>query len=76
MTASFGGDPPAFVDTWLALNPEIPHPPTAGVHLDNLPRSTLDFVFATEDLVPLLKSIAVEARTTASDHQPVIVEFD
>jgi endonuclease/exonuclease/phosphatase family metal-dependent hydrolase len=75
MTAPFGGDPPAFVDAWLALNPDASHPPTAGVHLDNLPRSTLDFVFASEDLVPLLKRIAVEAGTTASDHQPVIVEF-
>lgn len=76
MTAPFGGDPPAFVDAWLAMNPDLPHPPTAGVHLDNLPRSTLDFVFATEDVVSRLQRIEIDARTAASDHQPVIVEIE
>ncbi len=75
LTAPFGGDPPPFVDAWLALHPDDPHPPTAGVHLDNLPRSALDFVFATDDLVPRLDRIAVDLGTTASDHQPVIVTF-
>lgn len=75
MTAPFGGDPPAFVDAWLALHPDEPHPPTAGVHLDNLPRSTLDFVFATTDLVPRMARISVDQRTDASDHQPVIVDL-
>jgi len=76
MTAPFGGDPPAFVDAWLCLNPDVPNAPTAGVHLDNLPRSCLDFVFATSDLAPRLTLIDVESATQASDHQPIVVEFD
>jgi endonuclease/exonuclease/phosphatase family metal-dependent hydrolase len=75
MTAPFGGDPPPFVDTWLALHPDAPHPPTVGVHLDNLPRAPFDFVFATADLVARVRAATVDSHTRASDHQPVIVEL-
>lgn len=75
MTAPFGGDPPPFVDAWQALHPDTPHPPTVGVHMDNLPRTTFDFVFLTDDLVPRLRSIAIDAGVQASDHQPVTIEL-
>ncbi|MEO8040057.1 MAG: endonuclease/exonuclease/phosphatase family protein, partial [Betaproteobacteria bacterium] len=75
MSAPFGGDPPAFIDVWSSLNPDIPNAPTAGVHLDNLPRSCLDFVFATSDLVPSLRRVEVNAATQASDHQPLLVDL-
>jgi exonuclease III len=32
-------------------------------------------VFLTEDLVPRVAAVRVDAHTEASDHQPVIVEF-
>jgi len=76
MTAPFGGDPPPFVDAWEVLHPDTPHPPTVGVHMDNLPRGTFDFVFLTDDLVPRLRSIAIDADAQASDHQPILVELN
>lgn len=75
MTAPFGGDPPPFADAWEALHPDTPHPPTVGVHMDNLPLATFDFVFLTDDLVPRLRSIAIDADVQASDHQPVQVDL-
>lgn len=75
MTAPFGGDPPPFVDAWEALNPDAPSPPTVGVHLDNLPRATFDFVFATDDLAPRLHAIAIDGTVQASDHQPILLEL-
>lgn len=75
MTAPFGGDPPSFVDAWEALHLDRPQPPTVGVHMDNLPRATFDFVFLTDDLVPRLRSIAVDADVQASDHQPIVLEL-
>jgi endonuclease/exonuclease/phosphatase family metal-dependent hydrolase len=35
-----------------------------------------DFVFATRDLRERVRSIAVDAATQASDHQPIVVEID
>jgi endonuclease/exonuclease/phosphatase family metal-dependent hydrolase len=75
MTAPFGGDPPPFADAWKALHPDTPHPPTVGVHMDNLPRAAFDFVFLTDDLVPRLRSIAVDADIQASDHQPIRIDL-
>ena len=34
-----------------------------------------DFIFATRDLRARLRSVAVDAATAASDHQPVLVEL-
>lgn len=75
MTAPFGGDPPPFVDAWEALHPDVPQPPTVGVHIDNLPRATFDFMFATDDLMPRLHGIAVDSAVQASDHQPILLEL-
>jgi endonuclease/exonuclease/phosphatase family metal-dependent hydrolase len=71
-------DVPRYLDSWKHLNPEAPHPPTFCVH-EHAHGGTAyccDFVFVSEDLAPRLKSIAIEADTKASDHQPVIVELE
>ena len=68
---------PRFVDAWEALRRGEPHPPTFRVHerKDDQSPYCCDFVFVTEDLVPRLRSIAVDGANRASDHQPVIVEL-
>ncbi|MBX9962844.1 MAG: endonuclease/exonuclease/phosphatase family protein [Burkholderiales bacterium] len=76
MTAPFGGDPTPFIDAWEVLHPDLRHPPTVGVHMDNLPRATFDFVFATEDLAPRLQSIAIDGKAQASDHQPIVLDLE
>ena len=68
----------AFADAWLALNPGKPHPHTFRVHerKDDQSPYCCDYVFVTRDLVPRLRSIAIDDANRASDHQPVSVVFE
>jgi len=75
---ALGGGGPAYHDAWAALNRHRAHPPTFCVHSDKYAKEPYccDFIFASENLVPRLRSIAVDTDTTASDHQPVFLEID
>lgn len=66
-----------FRDAWEVLHPGEPHAPTVGIHkVDFVDRpACYDFVFVTDDLAPRLRSLRIDAETTASDHQPVRVEL-
>jgi endonuclease/exonuclease/phosphatase family metal-dependent hydrolase len=66
-----------FVDAWQALNPGKPHPPSFRLYEHDSGHAPYccDYVFVTPDLVPRLRSIAIDAATQASDHQPVIVDL-
>jgi len=74
----FEGKVPRFVDAWMHMHPGKPHPPTFCLFDDKYAKEPYccDFVFATEDLAPRLKSVRVDVQTQASDHQPVIVEVE
>jgi endonuclease/exonuclease/phosphatase family metal-dependent hydrolase len=63
-----------FVDAWQALNSGKPRQATFHLY-DGEPSYCCDYVFVTPDLVPRLRSIRIDAETQASDHQPVILEF-
>jgi endonuclease/exonuclease/phosphatase family metal-dependent hydrolase len=70
---------PALRDAWSVRNPGKPHAPTAGIYdADQWPKgpNCRDFVFVTTDLAPRLRRIAIDVKTDASDHQPVLVEID
>lgn len=72
------GITPAFDDAWAAVHPRVAQPPTTGVH-DRVqwPEAfACDFVFATRDLRSRLRTVEVDGATTASDHQPMLVELD
>ncbi|MBV9191925.1 MAG: endonuclease/exonuclease/phosphatase family protein [Betaproteobacteria bacterium] len=68
---------PKFMDAWQVLHPGEAHPHTFRVHerKDGQSPYCCDYVFVTENLVPRLRSIAVDADNQASDHQPVIIEL-
>lgn len=72
-------DSPAFVDAWIALHPGAAPPPTAGVY-DTVQWSSgplaCDFVFVTENLLGRLRHCEIDGATQASDHQPIVLEFD
>jgi endonuclease/exonuclease/phosphatase family metal-dependent hydrolase len=71
-------DAPAWRDAWSLAHPGEPHAHTNGVH-DRVqwPKPhTCDFVFVTEDLAPAVSALHVDAKTDASDHQPVLIELD
>lgn len=79
MQALFADDVPAFVDAWAARHPREPHAPTAGIaDVAQWPGGAhcRDFVFATENLQHSILDVRVDTETTASDHQPVAVEFN
>ncbi|MBS0337985.1 MAG: endonuclease/exonuclease/phosphatase family protein [Proteobacteria bacterium] len=77
MLAPFEGSEPRFVDAWAHANPGKRHPPTFCVFGKEYAKEPYccDFVFATEDLAPRLRSVRVDVDTQASDHQPVMVEL-
>jgi endonuclease/exonuclease/phosphatase family metal-dependent hydrolase len=63
-----------FSDAWETLRPGAAHPHTFHVFDEEEPYCC-DYVFASEDLAPRLRAIAVDAETRASDHQPVSVSL-
>jgi endonuclease/exonuclease/phosphatase family metal-dependent hydrolase len=78
MTAAFDDDRvPAFDDAWKRLHPSHDQPATAGVYDREQWKESYacDFVFTSTDLRERLRSIAVDARSQASDHQAMAIEL-
>lgn len=67
----------AFRDCWTVLHGAAPHPPSVGLHGAEWPDRPYccDFVFASEGLVPRVRSLQIVTETAASDHQPVLLEL-
>jgi endonuclease/exonuclease/phosphatase family metal-dependent hydrolase len=66
-----------YADAWALAHPGVPHPPSFCLH-DREHGETpycCDFVFVSAELAGRVGAVRVDARTRASDHQPVIVEF-
>ena len=78
MQAPFDDGTPALVDAWTQAHPGARHQHTNGVHdRDQWPAPyTCDFVYVSEDLLPGIRALSVDPDTQASDHQPVLIEFD
>jgi endonuclease/exonuclease/phosphatase family metal-dependent hydrolase len=79
MVAPFGDGTPPLSDAWEAAHPGVAHPATFKIYekeSPDEPEQHCDFIFVSADLVPRLKSIRVDQETQASDHQPVLAEFD
>ena len=76
LLAPFDGGAPDLVDAWPALYPGRPHDPTCGV-FDHRQwpagAHCRDFFLVTKELQPRLRSLRVDLRTDASDHQPVVL---
>jgi endonuclease/exonuclease/phosphatase family metal-dependent hydrolase len=78
ITAPFdAGNALAFIDAWTLAHPGIAHAPSAGLYEDSWAKTPLccDFVFVTADLAARVRDVVIDARTQASDHQPVLIEF-
>ncbi|HMO28379.1 endonuclease/exonuclease/phosphatase family protein [Enterovirga sp.] len=77
LLAPFDDGTPAFCDLWPILRGAEPHPSTAFI-IDQTygPPGCLDYVLATPDLAARARRIACDIDSRASDHQPVLVEFE
>jgi endonuclease/exonuclease/phosphatase family metal-dependent hydrolase len=66
-------------DAWMICHSGQPHLPTCGlydhVQWRNGP-DCRDFVFVTEVMADRVCHMDVDVETAASDHQPVLIEFD
>ena len=76
LLAPFAGSAPDLVDAWSALYPGRPHDPTCGV-FDHRQWTAgahcRDFFLVTEEMQSRLRSLRVDLRTDASDHQPIVL---
>jgi endonuclease/exonuclease/phosphatase family metal-dependent hydrolase len=68
---------PALFDVWPMLHRGQPHDPTFLLYDRRWGPEPIacDFVFASADILPHVRRIEVNAKTKASDHQPVLVEL-
>jgi endonuclease/exonuclease/phosphatase family metal-dependent hydrolase len=71
------GTAPAFIDAWTLAHPGIAHAPSAGLYEESWAKTPFccDFIFVTADLAARVRDVAIDARTQASDHQPVLIEL-
>jgi len=70
---------PAYRDAWELAHPGQPHDPTVALHDQSQfpgPPFTWDYVLVSADLAARLRDVRVDAVSDASDHQPVMLEWD
>jgi endonuclease/exonuclease/phosphatase family metal-dependent hydrolase len=78
MCAPFGDDTPTLTDAWEVAHPGVPHPATFKIYekeQPDEPQQHCDFIFVSADLAPRVRSVSVDQKTQASDHQPVLLEL-
>jgi endonuclease/exonuclease/phosphatase family metal-dependent hydrolase len=65
------------VDAWRARHGGMARAPTAGLHGFPWPErpDCYDYFFVTEDLVPRVAEVNVQSETSASDHQPIVLDL-
>ena len=72
------GHVPRYVDAWAIAHPDRPHDPTVGVFDKEQwhdRQFCCDVICVTEDLAPRVVDVRVNLDTSASDHQPVLLEL-
>ena len=78
ITAPFdGGTAPTLIDAWTLAHPGTAHAPSAGLYEDSWAKAPFccDFIFVTADLAGRVRHVTIDAKTQASDHQPVLIEI-
>jgi len=68
---------PGLRDTWEYLHGNKPHPHNVGLYdREQWPEAfACDFIFASEDLLPRVRSFDIDSDTRSSDHQPQLLEL-
>ncbi len=74
----FDDTTPAFVDAWDVVHPGVEHPATCGIYelVHWLAPNCRDFMFITTDLAERARALDIDAKTDASDHQPLRLRLD
>ena len=71
------GSPGRLWDAWRLLRGEVPHAPTFRLYDRTYGPDPVacDFVFVSDELKSHVRTVAVDAATRASDHQPVLLSL-
>ena len=66
------------LDAWRVRHGDAPRAPTAGLHGFKWPEKPdcYDYFFVTEDLAGRVADISVQSETSASDHQPIVLDLN
>jgi endonuclease/exonuclease/phosphatase family metal-dependent hydrolase len=78
MIEAFDDDTPPLADAWQVAHPGERHAATFKIYEKETPGEPelhCDFIFVSIDLVPRVKTLRVDQKTQASDHQPVLIEL-
>jgi endonuclease/exonuclease/phosphatase family metal-dependent hydrolase len=69
---------PAYRDAWPLVHHHRPHEPTFCLYTQGYSKTPYccDFVFVSADAAQRVRGIEVDTETQASDHQPLLLEFD
>jgi endonuclease/exonuclease/phosphatase family metal-dependent hydrolase len=72
------GSAHGFRDAWGLVHGNAPHAPTFRLFDTTYGDTPLvyDYVFVSAGLAHQVRKVQVDLQTRASDHQPVLVEFD
>jgi len=79
MLEDFDDGTPALADAWQVAHPGEPHPATFKIYEKEVPGEPelhCDFIFVSRDLVPRVRTVLVDQKTQAADHQPVLIEVE
>lgn len=79
LLAAFDDATPPLRDAWEIVHPDAPHAPTVGVHdKEQWPGRPFcfDYVLVSADLAHRVCDLRVDAGTSASDHQPLLLEIE
>ena len=69
---------PRYVDAWTLAHPDKPHDPTVGLFDKEQWHNRqfcCDVICVTEDIAARVVDVRVNLETSASDHQPVLLEL-
>jgi len=75
LQAPFEEGVPAYRDAWTQSHPFQPHEPTVGLRDESNRPYTFDYIFASTDLAPRVRSVRVASELAGPDHQPVIIKL-
>ncbi len=77
MIEPFSDGTPALRDAWEVAHPGIAHPSTFKIYDKEYPEEPeehCDFIFVSSDLASRVRTLRVDQKAQASDHQPVLLE--
>lgn len=78
MLEPFDDGTPPLVDAWELAHPGEAHPATFKIYEKEYPDEPelhCDFIFVSRDLASRVRSVRVDQKTQAADHQPVVLEL-